>query len=243
MEVRFSSKKWKRFKKLFKNSDGTHRYQDPVQTITIDELEDDDSFSIKKLKATFGVSMLDIIACGLGGVALVAVLHMIIKTPIPPPLSENFILAEIKMEGQGRIGFAIKHNEGLWQHITQNRASKHGFIDAREVIKSAAIAANIEYATGYNGCTSQEDQEKYKCKTTIARLYIQKPAIGKWSIEPYYYDYRKQDGLQRVASLKNASCYYWTRLDEYIDSEKNCDITELRATGKRLTPMTITIDS
>jgi hypothetical protein len=167
-----------------------------------------------------GMSMLDIISCGLGAVTLVAVLHMIIKIPLPPPLSKDFILAEIRMKGSAVIGFAIKHDQTDWFYIHPN-ISKQTSERIIDPITDQNMAVKLDYSNSYEGCT--RDQEKDNCTHTIAHLHIEQPAIGNWHIEPYLFSYRSENDIPTIDEIGLVTCLYWTRKDDFTDTRENCN--------------------
>jgi len=219
------------------------RYRDPTKIKTYSD--EDDYKLTKKVIPGFGISMLDIIACGLGGVSLVAVLYMIIKIPLPPPLSDNFIMAEIEFKGQGLVGFAIKHNDGAWYHIYQPELDLNNYLDDRTLlVGSNALATDVTYSTGYHRCDIPEEQELGACTVTRIHLYIDKPAIGDWTIQPYYSFNRKQASTYQTGELTDAQCFYWTRLDAYLNTKELCpEDIDLESTGKRLQEIKLNISS
>ena len=166
-----------------------------------------------------GMSMLDIIACGLGAVTLVAVLHMLIKIPLPPPLSKDFILAEIRMKGAAEIGFAIKHEQNDWLYIFQNKSSANSVNDVDQLLDQG-MAISLDYSNSYEGCNA--DQERHQCEYTIAHLHIDQPAIGYWHIEPYLYSHRTQNDISTIGDIGRVTCLYWTRTDDFMDTDDNC---------------------
>ncbi len=168
---------------------------------------------------SIGMSMLDIIACGLGAVTLIAVLHMIIKNPLPPPLSNDFILGEIRMNGSVEIGFAIKHDKTNWFYIYPNNpeltSKKNNFS-----LVNKNMAVNLDYSNSFEGCV--KDQENRECEHTIARLYIEKPAVGYWYIEPYLFSYRAEKDIATIGDIGLVTCFYWTRTNDFTDTSENC---------------------
>lgn len=210
----------------------------PSQPERIKELYKDGSINFaaktvsfrRKVHTAMGLSTLDIIACGLGAVAFIAILNMLIKTPIPPPLSEDFILAEIQSNQSGVFGFAVRHDYGEWIYINQQKTKL-----ASEKESPAAdlglIAADYVYSVGVESCEDPYSLEG--CEHTVAHLLLHKPAVGRWEIEPFFSAFRSERGINKARALNSIQCFYWTREKEYFDSEQNCSNQDLSAPAKR----------
>ncbi|WP_348236155.1 hypothetical protein [Vibrio parahaemolyticus] len=172
----------------------------------------------KREEPAIGLSMLDIMACGLGGVAFLAVLQMLIRIPLPPPLSQNYILAEIAADGLGQIGFLVKPPEtDRWFSIIPDDGNKRlGQKDALlggEGIYASSITYSQTYS--YQKCDADTDTPKSPCRS-VAYLHIEAPSLKEWKIRPYFYQYRNitiGDGVDdfQLQVLSNLSCTYWSR--------------------------------
>jgi hypothetical protein len=158
--------------------------------------------------------MLDIMACGLGGVAFLAVLQMLIRIPLPPPLSQNYILAEIRAEGLGQIGFFVQPPAtDRWISIIPDDGNQRPGQGDTLLGGKGAYASSITYAQTFTsqGCGAN----KTPCRS-VAYLHIEDPSLDAWKIMPYFYQYRDamvedvRDDFQARA-LTNLSCSYWSR--------------------------------
>ena len=184
----------------------------------------------RQVPAVLGMSTLDIIACGLGAVAFISILNMLIKVPIPPPLSEDFILAEVRSEQSGVFGFAVRHDNGEWVYVSEQK-TRRTFDEENGVADQGLSAADYVYSVGVDNC--DEPYELEKCKHTVAHLLLHKPAIGRWEIEPFFRAFRRERGISKGQELATVRCFYWTRTAEYDDSSKNCANDILSAPAKR----------
>ncbi|MDO6684508.1 MULTISPECIES: hypothetical protein [unclassified Agarivorans] len=184
----------------------------------------------REASAVLGMSTLDIIACGLGAVAFIAILNMLIKVPIPPPLSEDFILAEVRSDQSGIFGFAIRHDNGDWVYVNEQK-TRRTYGEENAAAEQGLNAADYVYSVGVDNCKKPHELEG--CGHTVAHLLLYKPAIGRWEIEPFFRAFRQEGGVSKGKDLDRVRCFYWTRDAEYSDSGNNCTNDFLSAPAKR----------
>lgn len=170
----------------------------------------------KREEPAIGLSMLDIMACGLGGVAFLAVLQMLIRIPLPPPLSQNYILAEISAEGLGQIGFFVQPPAtDRWFSVIPDDGNKRPGQKDALLGGEGAYASSITYSQTYSYQKCEADNNKPPCRS-VAYLHIEAPSLEEWKIIPYFYQYRnfstggEIDDFQSQL-LSNLSCTYWSR--------------------------------
>ncbi|MEW8547354.1 MAG: hypothetical protein AB2603_20495 [Candidatus Thiodiazotropha endolucinida] len=167
----------------------------------------------KKSQPAVGLSMLDIMACGLGGVALLAVLQMLIRIPLPPPLSLNFIMAEISAKGLGQIGFMVQppKSQKAFFVIPDDGNQRPG--QAGDLLTGdAKYATSVTYAQTFS---NRDCTDAGPCRS-VAYLHIENPAVEDWFIQPYYYQYQdtaphSQISDFRTTTLNTLTCIYWSR--------------------------------
>ena len=167
----------------------------------------------KRNEPAIGLSMLDIMACGLGGVAFLAVLQMLIRIPLPPPLSQNYILAEIAAEGLGQIGFFVQPPAtDRWFVVVPDDGNQRPGQGDMLLGGEGAYASSITYSQTFSAPNC--GAKKGWC--SVAYLHIEDPSLDEWKIVPYFYQYRNVtsgDGIDDFQSraLSNLSCTYWSR--------------------------------
>ncbi|WP_417517941.1 hypothetical protein [Marinobacter sp.] len=177
-----------------------------------------------RTEPAIGLSMLDIMACGLGGVAFLAVLQMLIRIPLPPPLSQNYILAEIQAEGLGQIGFFVQPPAtDRWISVIPDDGNQRPEQGDTLVGGEGAYASSITYSQTF---THQDCSANKTPCLSVAYLHIEGPSLDEWKIMPYFYQYRNvmvedvQDDFQ-ASALSQLSCTYWSRDSTIkLDSEK-----------------------
>lgn len=165
---------------------------------------------------SFGLTLLDIIACALGAAVVIAVIFSVIKQ-IPPSLSpDEFIIVETngrwntdddrkKMEHNDYIGFDITSPAGDSYYLIPDKV---GLEDVKKVLvtqKQQAHGINIVSARDVDTA----NQRSY--------MVITKPQVGTWTIKPYYFDYTQwitgtgQPTKDAAYQLKQLTLNLWTK--------------------------------
>lgn len=177
-----------------------------------------------KRGAPVGLSMLDIMACGLGAIALLAVLQMLIRIPLPPPISKNFILVEVAARGFGQIAFRIiPPNAQQAFYVLPNDGNN------RPAQKYELLGGASKYAEAitYSQVFTESGCDK-PCPRSIAYLHIKGPAMEDWNIQPYFYQFRNMNRLSLggeeylQSALTDLRCSYWSRDFEFVGDKDPC---------------------
>lgn len=118
-----------------------------------------------------GLSLLDIISCALGASIILAILFSVIKTPLPSPVSGEFIMMEVTVEehrSTGEIGFILQapNKESLIL-----RPDTSSIIEVKSKLQELRLAIDISIEI------SRDNSTYY--------MVLSEPIAGEWFITPY----------------------------------------------------------
>lgn len=168
--------------------------------------------------ATTAISMLDIIACGLGGVVLIAIINMVILIPSAPILSNNFILYEVHGAGVAEVGFEVQAPSGITFLVWRDTelAMANGFVRADQT-----SSGPVAYVPGLLAVDCPKKGADADCGV-VATIYIEEPAVGDWYIRPYLASSLDEESSVFHSIIKNVQCFLWTKERAAVSHNQLC---------------------
>lgn len=167
------------------------------------------SLRTRRRTGTMGLTLLDVISCALGSAVLLAVLLSVVKTPVPPPVAEEFILMELSANGSGEIGYIVKAPQQDYYVVIHPGPGGTEHARDRFVGGDRPLAGSVNlYSSRYSVSAGASRRISY--------LVIKQPSEGTWSVLPYYYQFdSRPGGALLLDSLQEIEVRWWTKGAQY----------------------------